>query len=498
MTYEEYFQKFCENDREDVVQFVSNKEATSFLLENAPRLYCPDREIEETFAFRTWTMRKHIQKTEVGFLLTEFLTNEQLPWAGKYNTINAGLTHHLNEFRWLKNADWFLDYIDFFINGDGSVEYSKSAFSYHTPALTAIYQFCLLTGNEAYLKNNVEALEKYFEYWEDRHLTLNGLYWSIDDREGTEFTISGTTPEIKSLRGFRPLLNSCMYGDAVSLAKIFALVHNTEKQKHYEEKARGIREKINKKMWDGEFFKAIHPLDQDLDKEIDYTNIPNELNARELMGYIPWAFCVPTQGREKAFAFLKDSKVFQGKTGFATADISHPRFLYSPEHSVCMWNGHVWPYATSYVVNAVIALLNEYRQSVLTNEDLYAFIKTYAEMHRSYEDGKWIRFIDEEMFPFEYKWRVREMAKQGRKIMGGQNRGKDYNHSTFIDLVLKGLCGIASRGNELVVEPKIQGIWKWFKIENLTVRKQTYTVYYDEDGNVFNKGKGVIVEKQLD
>ena len=117
MTYPEYFRKFRKNDVEHLRQWVPNEQAESFLTENAPRLYCPEPAVEETFAFRTWTMRKHLISTEDGYLLTEFLATEPLSWAGKHNTINAALTHHLNEFRWLKNADLLLDYITFFLKG---------------------------------------------------------------------------------------------------------------------------------------------------------------------------------------------------------------------------------------------------------------------------------------------------------------------------------------------------------------------------------------------
>lgn len=44
-------------------------------------------------------------------------------------------------------------------------------------------------------------------------------------------------------------------------------------------------------------------------------------------------------------------------------------------------------------------------------------------------------------------------------------------------------------------EPRIKGIRKYFKLENLTYRKKTYTVYYDEDGSAFVKGKGLIIEE---
>ncbi|MBR6633875.1 MAG: hypothetical protein IKL05_06220 [Clostridia bacterium] len=488
MNYSEYFEKFNKNDNEEVVQFISNQNAERFLTENAPRLYCPDEVVEETFAFRTWTMRKHIMDTEDGFLLSEFLTKTHLSWAGKHNTINAALTHHLNEFRWLKNSDAFLDYISFFLTGEGS------AYAYHTPALTAMYNFCILTANEGFLIDNASAFEKYFSEWEKKHLTDNGLYWSIDDREGTEFTISGTMPDMSRPKGFRLLLNSCMYADALSLSKIFALIEDKEKEKLYSKKASYIKSQVDEKMWDGEFYKAIHPYNQDLDRQIDFTHIPEECNVRELMGYIPWAFNLPSDGKSDCFSLLKDPTVFNATTGFTTADTSHPRFLFYQEKA-CTWNGNVWPYATSYAINAVIELLNNYVQDTITEKDLYAFIKKYAEMHYSIEDGEKINFIDEVMRPFEYIWNVREAVKNGYNLTGGPNRGRDYNHSTFIDLVLRGLCGIDVNNTELTVNPKIQGIWKWFKIENLTFRKSSYNVYYDEDGTAFNKGKGVIIEK---
>ena len=137
-------------------------------------------------------MRKHLMETEDGILLSEFLVKMHLPWAGKHNVINAALTHHLNEFRWLGCADMLMDYVDFFINGDGAYDASGSAFAYHTPALTAIYDFCTVSGNEDYLIKNVERLEKYFLTFHEKHKTGNGLYWSVDGWEGTEYTISGT------------------------------------------------------------------------------------------------------------------------------------------------------------------------------------------------------------------------------------------------------------------------------------------------------------------
>ena len=104
--------------------------------------------------------------------------------------------------------------------------------------------------------------------------------------------------------------------------------------------------------------------------------------------------------------------------------------------------------------------------------------------------------IDEVMLPNAHIWDAHEWLKGTDYPLhcGGPDRGKDYNHSTFIDLVLRGLCGVDERTETLTVKPRVAGIWKWFKIENLTYRKRTNTVYYDEDGTVFGKGKGIIIE----
>ena len=150
------------------------------------------------------------------------------------------------------------------------------------------------------------------------------------------------------------------------------------------------------------------------------------------------------------------------------------------------------------MLDAVITLLSQYKQSVISEKDLYDFIKTYAEMHYLEEDGRRVNFIDEVMLPFDYIWDVREKYRQLGYIpseRGGVDRGKDYNHSTFIDVVLRGLCGVDDKADELTVAPRIRGIWKWFKIENLTYRKKPYNIYYDEDGSVFGKGCGIYIEE---
>lgn len=502
-----YVDKFNSNDEETVVQTIPNEKAYRFLQDNAPCLECPDEVIEETFAFRSWTIRKHLKNTEDGLMMTEFLP--KVPWSGRHNTINAALFHHLNEYRWFANARKLNDYLLFFLeNKDGR------AYNYTTPALTAMYEFLCVTGNENLITENADKFENYFKEWESRHLTDSGLYWSFDDNDAMEWSISGSTPQpdgkrkhdewiengyvdgitSKVLKGLRPTMNAYMYGDAVTLSKIFKLVGNDEKSELYENKAKKIKTLVDEKLWDGDFYKAIHT--DNINSDVSYKDIHPEMNVRELIGYNPWIYCMPDAAKASMFKYLKDDKCFKANTGFATADMSHQRFLYDMPHE-CLWNGYVWPFATSQTISGIISLLNGYEQSVITNNDLYDFIRTYADMHYVVDEKGKHSFIDEVMYPDKLVWSSREKLKAlgWRADKGGYERGKDYNHSTFIDLVLRGLIGIDITSQTLVVKPRIVGIWKWFKVENLSYKNVIYNIYYDEDGTKYGKGRGIVIER---
>ena len=503
----EYTERFNKNDEETVIQKVRNEDAFAFLCENAPRLECPDEVIEETFAFRTWTIRKHLKDTADGLMMTEFLPS--VPWSGKHNTINAPLFHHLNEYRWFKNAKELNDYLFFFLENKG-----ENAYDYTTPALTAMYEFLTVTGNDALIIENADKFEAYFKKWEELHLTESGLYWSIDDNDAMEWSISGSTPEkdgkalhdewlkgnrvkgtARPLKGLRPTMNAYMYGDAVTLSRIFALSGNKEKSDFYLSRAKKIKSLTDERLWDGEFYKAIHA--ESITEDLSYKDIRPEMNVRELIGYIPWIYAMPDQDKAKAFALLKDEECFKAETGFATADKSHERFLYERPHE-CLWNGYVWPFATSQTINAVISLLNNYEETVISDRDLYDFIYTYAKMHYTVDERGRHSFIDEVMYPDKPIWSSREELKAlgWKPIKGGYERGKDYNHSTFIDLVIRGLVGVDINADTLSVKPRVAGIWKWFSLENLTYKNKVYNIYYDEDGTRYGKGCGITVEEK--
>ncbi|MBR5721796.1 MAG: hypothetical protein IKX78_04875, partial [Clostridia bacterium] len=128
----------------------------------------------------------------------------------------------------------------------------------------------------------------------------------------------------------------------------------------------------------------------------------------------------------------------------------------------------------------------------ITKADYYALLKQYAASHRIVEeDGKERMWIDENMDPFTGDWTARTILK-ANGWNHGQNmreRGKDYNHSTFCDLVLSGHLGIDARDGKLTADPMIPEGWDWFCVTNLPPHGET--VIFDRTGKRYGLGAGL-------
>ena len=94
-------------------------------------------------------------------------------------------------------------------------------------------------------------LVSFYESVEASNLTKYGLFWSYDDRDAMELSISGS--------GLRPTLNSYMYGNAAAIAVIAGWAEKEDIRELYTRKANSLRDKILKVLWDEKqkFFKVI-------------------------------------------------------------------------------------------------------------------------------------------------------------------------------------------------------------------------------------------------
>ena len=287
-----------------VQQAISNEKSWDFLRENVPFFDYPDKEIERTYYFRWWTFRKHLKKTESGFVITEFLPN--VPWAGKFNTISCPGGHHFREGRWLHDPQYLNDYAVFWLRGGGAVR------SYSFWIADSLWQQYLVTGDLTLTKELLPDLIQNYAAWEKDRLDPNGLFWQIDDRDGMEVSIGGS--------GYRATINSYMFGDARAISAIAWLAQDEETSKLFEVKSLNLRELINTKLWDDEAkFYKVAPRVKNPGDSLRLADV------RELHGFTPWYFPgIPKPEYRVAWEQLMDSKGFYAPFGPTSAEQRHP------------------------------------------------------------------------------------------------------------------------------------------------------------------------------
>lgn len=485
-----YVDLFNSLDDEIYKNQIDNSKAYEWMKDEIPLFECPDKDIERTYYFRYWTYRKHVKSTEDGYVITEFLP--KVPWSGKHNTINAAVGHHVYEGRWLKNSATYIEnYINFFFdNPERSHQYS-AWLAY------AVLKFVNTTGDDDFGKAALPRLCRYYEVWEEKHMLGNGMFWSIDTEDAMEYSISGCREsDLKLLKGIRPTLNSYMCADAYAISELAKRYGDEETAAKYAQKYEKLRALINEKLFEDGFYRSYHYDDgEDTDTVIERGQ---GKGIREEIGYIPWMFNIPPKGREEAFELLTDEKSFYTDFGIATAERSHPRFMFKVNHE-CLWNGYVWPFATSQTLNALINVIDNYGGDKY--KKMYVdLLLQYAKSHvRVKEDGTTVPWIDEVRSPLADDWSSRTVLESWNwtEKKGGYERGKDYNHSTFCDLVISGLVGVKTElpSDTLTVTPCIPDEWDWFRLSNLNYRGKTYDIIYDKNGTKYGLGKGLTVKK---
>jgi hypothetical protein len=476
-SFRHLIEDFNKNDHELYRGFYPNTAAWGFLKDNIPLLDCPDKEIQTTYYFRWWTYRKHIKQTPAGFIVDEFLP--QVGWAGKYNSISCAAGHHLYEGRWLRDPKVLDDYSVFWFRKDGGEPRRYSFW-----AADSIWARYRASGNKSPAIGLLPDLIANYEAWEKSHRDANGLYWQIDDRDGMEASIGGS--------GYRATINSYQFGDALAIAQIAELAGKADIARDYRAKAAAIKELVQAQLWDADarFFKVM-PRGE----------TKTLANVRELHGFTPWYFNLPGPQFAVAWQQLMDPQGFYAPFGPTTAEQRHPKFALAYTGHECQWNGPSWPYATSVTLTGLANLLNGPPQDAIGAKDYFKLLTIYTQSHQlKLDDGRVVPWIDENLNPTTGDWISRTRLKAWKDGTwdagkGGEERGKDYNHSTYCDLVISGLIGLRPRADETVeVNPLVPaGTWDYFCLDRIPYHGHSLTILWDKTGQRYGKGKGLRV-----
>ena len=446
---------------ENIAQAIPNSEASDWMMENIPLFECPDKDMEEMYYYRWWTLRKHIKNTPVGYGMTEFLVNRN--YSDKYNLIACAIGHHIYESRWLRDQKYLDGIINTWYHGNEGKPMDKMMkFSSWNP--DAVYGRYLVNGDLKRLEAMYADLKAEYARWEESNRLPNGLYWQRDVADGMEESISGG----RRTRNARPSINSYMYGNAKALAAIADKLGKSDEKAFYEGKAKEMKDLVQSRLWSDEqqFFETVRG--------------DTICMAREAIGYIPWYFNLPDSGKyDAAWLQLNDKKGFSAPYGLTTAERRHPEFR-TRGVGKCEWDGAIWPFASAQTLTALANYLNSEENPVVSDSTYFAQMKLYVESQHHRGRPYIGEYLDE---------------VTGYWLKGDQERSRYYNHSTFNDLVITGICGLRPQdGNDIEVNPLVPaGTWDWFALDNIPYHGHNVTIIWDKDGSRYHQGKGLTV-----
>jgi hypothetical protein len=217
-------------------------------------------------------------------------------------------------------------------------------------------------------------------------------------------------------------------------------------------------------------------------------------DVRELHGFTPWYFHLPDARYAVAWKQLVDPQGFRAPFGPTTAEQRHPKFSMAYAGHECQWNGPSWPLSTAVTLTGLANLLNDLPDAPLTQRDYLDTLRTYALSHRlKRPDGRVVPWIDENLNPHTGDWIARTLLLQRKQKP--VERGKDYNHSSFCDLVITGLMGLRPRADDLIeVNPLVpEEAWDWFCLDRVLYHGRLVTMLWDKTGARYGKGAGLRV-----
>ena len=439
---------------------------------NVPFVDLPDAAITDTWYYRWHAFTKHLRRTDVGTLITEFTPS--VSWEGPNGTINAAVGHHLHEARWLHDRAPVQDELDWWLGGGGNLRQYSSWIG------DSVWADALATGDTRLARAHLAGIRDNLQSWETNRDESKGLYWIAPTDDATEFTTTGLdVGDGWAGDAFRPTLNSYLYADHLAVSRIAALGGDTRLADTHAAAAAQLGARVQQALWHPGF---AHFTDRFSDRYPDrYFTFAS---GPELAGFVPWYFGLPDASFDTCWRQLRDPAGFGGAHGLRTIRPDSPYYLV--QHRTpgqipgeCEWNGPSWPFQTSQVLTGLARLLDTRATAAIGRDDYVALLHQYAAQQR--KDGR--PYVAEDLDPDTGRW-----------IADFPDRSEDYNHSTFADLVVTGLLGVRpALDDPLRLRPLVPDSWDHFALQRLPYHGRVLDVVWDRSGAHYGGAAGLSV-----
>lgn len=359
---------------------------------------------------------------------------------------------------------------------------SGAAKSYANYLPWAIWLNYLVDGDKAFLREMLPLIEKYLAGHEktygnpadslliERTHALTGKeyqpsYWYFHDFPPNPKDTAGFTPLKRVDRSVYHCLN--LRGMANMLEAL-----GREEAALYRDRERAVANDIRRKMWDedsGFYYDLHHETDE-------------KALVRNIVGVYPFWAGLDGQGRERGILPLLDENAFATGSGYASVSRDCPVFspaggwkgLYFKGRDGCVWCGPSWPYTTGIALEALAA--ESLRQEHRYDSQFSEAFRQYTRQH--FRDGD----------------RRRPYLVEHYNALTGEPLSDevDYNHSFWLDIVVRFVAGLEVYPDYLEVRP-LNTHLRWFSLSGLQIRGHQVSISMARAGNPQGLPEGLVL-----
>ncbi len=462
--------------------------------DNLPYFDCSDPWITKMYYHRAYNLRKNSMDPKLGKMQSKAFSEGRWRSVWYPNVISYGGGHQIRESRWLRDKSWWEGQLRTFAENEkpdgvypSHVRPEGQKGGQYTDWITSTaWDGYLVHPDKEFLASvadklavNTRGWQKVYDPDGDGLLFVDSHWWTGMEWQPSFFAPGDykTDPKdrmqpLKRGKIDRVDLTAYNYGNASAVGKIYRELGKEDQAKEFEQLAEKIKSAMMEKMWDGpkRFFYS-------LDHE-DHRKVP----VKEVIGVYPFYFgMLPTgRGFEDAWASITDPNQFWTPWPVASASKECP--AYSQDGwptdkggSGCMWNGPTWPHANSLVLTAMEQTLRAERDAKLTDPQ-YSRALTNEHFWKLFESFTRAQYKNQDLqYPWTGEFYNGETAKW-------KTNERDYNHSTWIDILITGVVGLVPRpDNTLEIDPLIPaGKLEHFLLDGLNYRGHDVTVVWDD------------------
>ena len=455
--------------------------------DSAPQFECSDPYIERCWLYRLYILRSCLAKPGIGYLKHALFYEgrahamvktpyQASGWEfSRLIPLSTPLT--MTDMRWLRqpevSKEAFRALTDS-VNQDGAFSVSAvddNGKEYTNYAAWALYLYYTLWGDKAFIAEVLPAFKKDALSVYARHKGANDdlMVCYTHALTGKEyqpgywfFTNQCFPPKVRGTQeGYTPLKrvdsSIYMYLNCLALSRLCRETGDPDADM-FENKAKAIRRDVLKKMWEG-VSGCFYDLHHQNDKRAYVKHIVNI--------YPLWAE-ITSEEHLKALDYLFSPDYFARGSGFASAAADCP--VYSPSggwkgdyfkgRDGCMWNGPSWPYTTCIALDAAA------KQSKLHGHSYdRQFMKYFGEYTlEHFRGGK----LDDPYLVEFYN------AETGEAL----SDEPDYNHSFYLDLVVRHIAGIEPTEKGFCFHP-VKTDMHYFSLKAIQIKGHLIDVTYD-------------------